>query len=103
VLEAGTGDEAEAVWRAERGGIDLLLTDVVFPGHVSGLELSRRFRAERPELAVVVMSGYSVELTEEADGELPVFFLSKPFTIPSMSSIVRRALDEPRAGSRRPV
>lgn len=94
VVEAGDSEEADAIWVAEAGTFDLLLTDIVIPGPVSGLELSRRFRTQCPGLAVVVMSGYSPELTRDADGDLPPHFLGKPFTIPAMSTLVRRALDE---------
>jgi signal transduction histidine kinase len=76
-LEALNGLAAEALWRAEKGRVDALVTDMVMPGGVSGLELVRRLRAEAPGLPAVVLSGYSADLVR---GGVPddVAFLSKP-------------------------
>lgn len=55
-LEAASGAEAEAVARARRGTIDLLLTDVVMPG-MTGRELAQRLQRLRRGIAVLYMSG----------------------------------------------
>jgi signal transduction histidine kinase/CheY-like chemotaxis protein len=39
--------------------IDLVLSDVVMPGGVSGLDLARRVREQRPELPIIMATGYS--------------------------------------------
>jgi PAS domain S-box-containing protein len=41
------------------GPVDMLLTDVVMPDGMNGLELARAVRARRPELPIVLMSGYN--------------------------------------------
>jgi two-component system, cell cycle sensor histidine kinase and response regulator CckA len=71
---------------------DVVLTDAVMPGG-SGLDLAHTLRAERPELAVILMSGY----TEEAVGggrSVPpgVGFVEKPFTADSISRALADAL-----------
>lgn len=58
VIKAGGGREALAMLGADRD-FDLLLTDVVLPGGVSGFELARVMRDARPDLAIVYMSGYA--------------------------------------------
>ncbi len=77
VEEAADGLEALARWQAGRDRIRLVLTDVVMPRGLSGLELVRRLRAEDPRLPAVVMSGYSADLV--ASGRpADVGFLAKP-------------------------
>src|SRR5581483_6510351 len=80
VLEAATGDEALAVWRARRAEIRLLLTDLVMPGSLSGIELAEKLQAEEPRLKVIYASGYSAEIAgKQFPLEEGVNFLAKPF------------------------
>ncbi|HWQ37106.1 MAG TPA: PAS domain S-box protein [Burkholderiales bacterium] len=94
VVEAGSGVEALEVWRAHRERVALVVTDLVMPGGVSGHELARRLRAERPGLKVIFMSGYSAAVAEREagvrDGEN---FLQKPFPAERLLETVRRCLD----------
>ncbi|MBI2302457.1 MAG: response regulator [Armatimonadetes bacterium] len=89
VVEAGDGVEALGVWEREAGRVDLLLTDMVMPAGLNGVELSRRLREQRADLPVVIASGYMAE-----DRTLPesVTFLSKPFTLAQLGAAVRGAL-----------
>lgn len=94
VLEAGSGKEALEIWTRARPVIALLLTDLVMPEGLSGQELARRLRAERPDLKVLYVSGYSAELAgrqlELLGGES---FLPKPFAPDVLLETIRRALD----------
>jgi two-component system cell cycle sensor histidine kinase/response regulator CckA len=58
ILEAANGEKAHAVAKQHAGPIDLLLTDVVMPG-TDGLTLSGQLQRLRPNLRVILMSGYS--------------------------------------------
>ena len=103
VFEATSGVHALAIWADLDGGVQLLLTDMVMPDGISGIELAARLREHQPALEVIVMSGYSVELARDGGERLvrDVDFLGKPFTIAALSEIVRAALDRSgqRAGS----
>jgi two-component system sensor histidine kinase EvgS len=94
VREAASGEEAEALWTELGGEIDLLLTDVVMPGRMSGLQLAREWRARRPNLPMVICSGYSEDVLYKKE-ELPADaqFLPKPYDIRSLAATVREALD----------
>jgi PAS domain S-box-containing protein len=89
VLEASNGHEALRIWREQGDAIDLVVTDMVMPGGISGVQLVERMRATRPSVPAVVMSGYSLELSSDV---LPAgfFFLAKPFSLAALS----RAIDE---------
>ena len=67
-------DALHALGRGER--VDLLFTDVVMPGGMSGLELARKVRERFPELPVLLTTGYS-EAVGGAASEFPV--LAKPY------------------------
>jgi len=93
VFEAASGEEAMAQFGNAPDRIDLLLTDVVMPG-INGRVLAERLTAQRPDLKVVFMSGYTEDTVLEARDQ--VHFLQKPFTPDALRTIVRRAL---RAGA----
>ncbi len=59
--------------------IHLLLTDLYMPG-LKGTELARRLAAARPQLRVLIMSGYAEESLAEATAGRCWHFLEKPFS-----------------------
>jgi PAS domain S-box-containing protein len=60
--------------------IDLLITDLVMPGP-NGFEVARRFRLDRPDLPVLLMSGYAADtLSAEGIAEGSIEILAKPFS-----------------------
>jgi CheY-like chemotaxis protein len=100
VLAVGCGFEAKEASTAEeglelieRGGVDLLLTDVVMPG-MSGPDLVCRLRALGSELPVVFASGYMEGgLHAVPDGAV---VLTKPYAAPELTEAVARALSAKR-------
>lgn len=98
-LIAESADRALAVAREHAGAIDVLLSDIVMPG-MDGRELAKLLRAERPTLAIILMSGYSDLLAEAGSAaELGAdAVLQKPFT----SVQLRRVLGEVRTRSEPP-
>ena len=92
IWEAGNGREALEVWKANASQIDLLLTDVVMPGGVSGWELADRLTKERPGLKVILMSGYCADKPERI--QLYNYILQKPFTLDNLTDFVRTCLDK---------
>ena len=94
VLEAGTGAEALEVWDKYRAHIDLLLTDLVLPGGMTGGELAAQLLAQDPQLRVIYSSGYSSEIVNKhVPLEEGVNFLSKPFETRKLAQTVRNRLD----------
>jgi CheY-like chemotaxis protein len=94
VVSASNGVEALSVWKEHGPTIDLLLTDMVMPEGLTGLDLAEKLLAERPELKVIYTSGYSAELvvaqsTLRAGGR----FLAKPYQSKLLMQTVREALD----------
>ena len=75
-------------------GFSLLLTDVVMPG-MNGIELAREVRRRRPDLGVLLMSGY-VDDRFNAGPELDPSqeLLMKPFTGADLRERVARVLEQ---------
>jgi YesN/AraC family two-component response regulator len=77
-----------------RGGIHLLLTDVVMPG-VSGPELAEGLTLILPEMKAIYMSGYTDNaVIHQGVLERGVNYIQKPFTPDSLARKVREVLDK---------
>ena len=76
------------------GSIDLLLTDLIMP-EMLGTELVDRLQVARPELKVILMSGYSHALVaHETIADAPrTGFIEKPFSADGLQQVVRDLLD----------
>jgi DNA-binding NtrC family response regulator len=81
------------VWKKNRHKIDLLFTDMVMPGGLSGKELSQLILQEDPKIRVLITSGYSPE-SVRMEGELASHFLQKPYNPIALLGALRKALDE---------
>jgi len=94
VLTTGT---ATGLWRwIEAGAGDLVITDVVMPDE-NGLDMIPRIRKLRPRLRVIVMSAQNTLLTAVKATESGAFeYLPKPFDLRELTTVVARALSEPR-------
>ena len=81
--------------------IDLLLTDVMLPGQLTGPKIAEELVRRRPDLRVVFASGYSQEMIElGAHGGDSVRFLSKPYDRRKLAHAVHEALRGRRATTR---
>jgi len=97
VLEAADGPSALALLKTH-GDVDLLFTDMVMPGGMSGLDLARAARALDPRLATVFASGYTeAAIFRTGEVEPGIELLSKPYRRQALGQAMRAALDR-RAG-----
>jgi CheY-like chemotaxis protein len=91
IRTAASGVEALKVWDEHGGRFDLLLTDVVMPEGISGLALADTLLSHYPNLPVIYMSGYSLNLANEGlAARKGAAFLQKPFGPEEL----RRAISE---------
>ncbi len=97
VQTAGNAAEALELLKADPD-LDLLFTDVVMPGGVSGLSLARAARDLRPSLRVLLTSGFVGEDRVVDTCEFPL--LDKPYEVTALAGMLRKLLDR-REGRRR--
>jgi signal transduction histidine kinase len=89
VLAAPDGIEARRILESDEV-IDLLLTDVVMPNRISGLELAQWARRVRQDIKIVLVSGYSRDISDADCGDF--VFLEKPFRAAQLAKTIASAL-----------
>ncbi|WP_049806600.1 MULTISPECIES: PAS domain S-box protein [Bradyrhizobium] len=91
VVAAVNGKEALQQLRTEPG-IDMLFTDIVMPGGMSGWELADQARRIRPGLPVLFTSGYALEtLVEQGHAHAQAIVLTKPYRKVELAQRLRDA------------
>jgi len=103
VLIASSGVEALRVWDEHHGRIDLLLTDMIMPGGVTGSDLAAELKKRKPGLKVVITSGYSSELVGKDFGRSETTFLPKPYQPHQVARMIRETLDIAPKNHRQPM
>jgi len=92
VIEAVDGPSALAAF--ERNRIDLIFTDVVLPGGMSGADIVAKARALRPGVKALFTSGYSRNaIVHQGRLDHGVSLITKPFTYEDLAARIRDALD----------
>ena len=95
VLEAGNGPQAQVILQ---GGepVDLLFTDVVMPGGMTGRQLADAVKPHRPNMKTLFTSGYTQDsIIHQGKLDPGVHFLSKPYKKQDLAHKVRAVLDGP--------
>jgi CheY-like chemotaxis protein len=92
VSEATSAAAALTWWATTDVRPDLLLTDVVMPGELTGLELARLLRRDAPGLRVLVMSGFTVDLAGREAPDDDLCFVPKPFDRAELVAAIQRCL-----------
>jgi DNA-binding NtrC family response regulator len=94
VSVAGDGSEAVALFEADPSSFRLALLDYKLPG-MHSKDVFAHLRSKRPDLPVILMSGYSREDAVDKDKGLDyACFLHKPFTVEVLATKVRHALGD---------
>jgi PAS domain S-box-containing protein len=98
VLEAANGDMAMELLET-KPGVDLLFTDVVMPGTLSGADLAKAALERRPELRVLFTSGYTTRLVEKEWPASTIDLLRKPYRSIDLAARVRSVLNRSSAAA----
>ena len=94
VISASDGPSALEILRSDRH-IDLLFTDVVMPGGMSGLQLAEQARRSRPDMPVLLTSGYNEEFVSARPAfgaNLPL--IRKPFRRRELGETIAKLLNQ---------
>jgi CheY-like chemotaxis protein len=93
VRRVASADAALAILAADEFSADLVFSDVIMPG-MNGVELAGIVRERYPGLPVVLTSGYSNVLAENADRGFEL--IQKPYSVELLSRSLRKAISEAR-------
>ena len=91
VLACSDGDEALRCAALYSDELDLLVTDLVMP-RVGGLELAQKMLADRPEMPILLISGFSHDkraIEELLASRSDIGFLRKPFKLSELERTLR--------------
>jgi CheY-like chemotaxis protein len=95
VLPLSSGVEALERFRADPFSFDLVITDQTMPG-ITGDDLSRELLRIRPDIPIILCSGYTDRITEvEARRAGIRRFVRKPTPLREFARLIREALDAP--------
>ncbi len=94
VIEASNGAAALDALEHAPVPVDLLFTDVVLPGGMTGADVAREATARRPELKILFATGYARNaIFHHGRLDPGVELLTKPFTYAELAGKVREMLD----------
>ena len=94
VVTEGDPVEALRIFRNEPDGFDLVVTDQTMP-HITGDALACELLTIRPDLPIILCTGYSEEIDEQRAIALGIRrFLMKPISPGALIAIIKEVLDE---------
>jgi CheY-like chemotaxis protein len=93
ILTASCGAEALQVWEEQKGRIDMILTDIIMPGGMTGDELATEMKRRNPDLKIIYASGYTSAFVGRDFGQDDVAFLAKPYQPHQVAQLIRDTLD----------
>lgn len=98
ILEASGGQEALLIAENYLAKLDLVLSDIVMP-EMSGVQLGLELQKRRPDLKVILMSGYANERGVHQDSpSIAAAVLQKPFSFELLNSVIQDVLESGQNG-----
>jgi CheY-like chemotaxis protein len=98
VTAFSSSEQALGEFRRSPSAFDAIITDQTMP-RVTGVALARAVREIRPDLPVIITTGYGEKVTSESLARDVAGFAAKPFDAATLTATLRRVLDAARSGS----
>lgn len=93
VLQAENAGVALEIMKKQHKTIDLIFSDIVMPGGMSGIELVQRLREYYPDIKVLYTSGYTENAIPDYQLSVGEELISKPYRRENLARKVRKVLD----------
>ena len=91
VMEASDGAEALDLLQGQEASVEVVVSDIVMP-RLNGVELMQALSVSRPDLPVILMSGYATAALSELGIAAPCSILTKPFPSDRLLAEVQRCI-----------
>ena len=101
VVTASSGDEGLARFQGSPDVFDLLFSDIVMPGGLNGISLAGQVKAIRPDLPVLLTTGYNEDLIVQGPARQQLDVIGKPYRKAELLDREAQALEPEHAGPRR--
>ncbi|TAL59018.1 MAG: PAS domain S-box protein [Legionella sp.] len=98
VLHATDGKSALATLEREPD-IKLLVTDIIMPGGINGIELAKRARLIKQDLVVVYTSGFPAETLSDKSAPIEEVLINKPYNRELFITTVSQAMNKIKIGN----
>ena len=86
--------EALELFRTQPNRFDIVITDYTMP-HMTGVDLAKEMLRIRPDIPVILCTGFSERITEEKAREMGIReSLMKPYGLRTLAEVTRRAIDK---------
>ena len=92
MLVASNGNEALQIWHDHQHEIDLMLSDMILPEGMTGLDLADQMKTEKPNLKIVLSSGYEPHASLQHQQLFDVY-LPKPYLIDKLPDVIRKCFN----------
>jgi CheY-like chemotaxis protein len=93
-VEACTGSiEALELFKLQPEKFDLIVCDMTMP-KMTGEELALKLREIRPDIPIILCTGYNAKMSELTAKNIVNAFLLKPLTMEEIGSVIRKVLDK---------
>jgi CheY-like chemotaxis protein len=93
VFSAAGAEEARKIYAEHADEIQVLLSDVIMP-NTGGPELAMEFKAQKPALSVMFVSGYTDDrIDEDTLVRTGAMFLKKPFTVGQLIQTLKKSME----------
>ena len=96
VMEAASGAQALTMLGSQDVAVDLVCSDVVMPGAVNGYDLAQWVQVNRPDLPVLLTSGFAGSVQPANGSPYRGPLLSKPYTFSIVVERIRQMLGRGR-------
>ena len=94
VLDCASGTAALTLWPHHRTEVKLVITDMMMPDGLSGVDLIKKLITDRPDLRAILISGYSANLERDRkEAGIALDFIAKPFALKDVLATIRASLD----------
>ena len=91
ITAVDSADSAHELLNKREHGFHALFSDIVMPGDLNGLQLAEWVKANRPEVGILLTTGYSKNVHGQGTVEFDV--LNKPYSKADLANRLRQALD----------